>query len=67
MTTMTTIEGKTVFHDAARHLLKAEGSAVNALLAALTLRDDGTTYHDRSFWRAVVGILTGAKRAEKED
>lgn len=59
--------GDTVFHDAARHLLKEGGSAANALLAAKRLRNDGATDHDRSFWRAVVGILTSAKRAEKEN
>lgn len=60
------IEGGTVFHDAARHLLKKEGSAADALLAAKLLRNDGTTDHDRSFWRAVVGLLTSAKRTEEE-
>jgi hypothetical protein len=60
------INGETVFHDAARHLIKQEGSAAAALAAALLLRDEGTTDRDRSFWRAMVGILTRAKRTEKE-
>lgn len=59
------VEGDTVFHDAARQLLKQNGSAEAALLAAKRLRVDGVTDHDRSFWRAVVGLLDSAKCAEE--
>ena len=58
--------GKTVFHDAVNTLIReANGDVQVALLSAKKNRNDGTTAHDKSFWRAVVGLMEARKREQE--
>lgn len=56
----------TVFHAAARQIIKTEGSAAKALEKLASVQADDSTRTDFSFWRAVTELLRRAECSEKE-